>query len=55
MKMGDIRKARDQGMVAAYLNVSAIIFALVVAAVAVGVAIGVYSPIYYRQYRYYYG
>ena len=55
MKMGDIRKARDQGMVAAYLNIIAIIFALVVAAVAVGVAIGVYSPIYYRQYRYYYG
>ena len=54
MKMGDIRKARDQGMVAAYLNVSAIIFALVVAAVAVGVAIGVYGPIYYGI-RYYYG
>ena len=52
MKMGDIRKARDQGMVAAYLNIIAIVFALVVAAVAIGVAIGVYGPIYYRQYRY---
>ena len=52
MKIGDIRKARDQGMVAAYLNIIAIVFALVVAAVAIGVAIGVYGPIYYRQYRY---
>ena len=52
MKMGDIRKARDQGMVAAYLNIIAVVFALVVAAVAIGVAIGVYGPIYYRPYRY---
>ena len=50
MKMGDIRKARDQGMVAAYLNIIAIIFALVVASVAIGVAIGVYGPTYYRLY-----
>ena len=38
-------------MVAAYLNIIAIVFALVVAAVAIGVAIGVYGPIYYRQLR----
>ena len=51
LKIGDIRKARDQGMVTAYLNIIAIVFALVVAAVAIGVAIGVYGPIYYGRYR----
>jgi len=48
-KMGDIRLARDQGMVSAYLNVTAVIFALVIAAVAIGVAIGVYGPTYFLQ------
>lgn len=47
--MGDIRLARDQGMVSAYLNVTAVIFALVIAAVAIGVAIGVYGPTYFLQ------
>lgn len=47
--MGDIRLAREQGMVSAYLNVTAIIFALVVAAIAIGVTIGVYGPTYYLQ------
>lgn len=54
MKMGDIRKARDQGMVAAYLNIIAIVFALVVASVAIGVAIGVYGPTFYRLYGFRY-
>lgn len=48
-RMGDIRLARDQGIVSAYLNVTAIIFALVVAAIAIGVTIGVYGPTYYLQ------
>ena len=47
--MGDIRLARDQGIVSAYLNVTAVIFALVIAAIAIGVAIGVYGPTFYLQ------
>ena len=45
--MGNIKQARWQGLIAAYLNVTAVIFALVFAAVAMGAVLGIYGPTYY--------
>ena len=47
--MGDIKLARKQGMVAAYLNIIAIFFALVVVVVAVNAAVWGYSYTYLLQ------
>ena len=47
--MGDIKLARKQGIVAAYLNIIAIFFALVVAVVAVNAAVWGYGHTYLLQ------
>ena len=47
--MGHTKNARNQGMVAAYLNVAAVVIAFLVALLATGLAIGLYSPVYYLQ------
>ena len=49
LKMGEITKARNQGLLAAYMNLYAVIAALVVAAVVTGLVIGLYGPTYYRN------
>lgn len=51
LKLGDITMARNQGLVAAYMNLFAVIMALVVAAVTIGLVIGLYGPTYYREER----
>jgi len=45
--MGHTKNARNQGLVAAYLNVAAVAIAFLVALLATGLAIGFYAPIYY--------
>ena len=47
--MGHVNNARNQGLVAAYLNVAAVAIAFLVALLATGLAIGLYSPVYYLQ------
>ena len=47
--MGSIKLARNQGMVAAYLNFFAVIIAFVVALLVTGLVIGLYSPVYYLE------
>ena len=42
-KMGDIKLARRQGMIAAYLNFVAIVLALVVALVVTALVVGIYG------------
>ena len=42
MKRGDIRQARQYGMIAAYLNFTAITVALVVACLVIGLVAGIY-------------
>ena len=46
---GDINEAKKQGMIAAYLNVAAIVAALVAACVIMGLVLGLYGPVYARQ------
>ena len=48
-KMGHTEKARNQGLVAAYLNAAAVIIAFLVALLATGLAIGLYAPVYYLE------
>ena len=50
---GAIKVARRQGIVAAYLNIIAIIASLVVACVVMGLVLGLYGPIYARFVRNY--
>ena len=45
--MGDINLAKQRGLIAAYLNIAAIIFSLVVAVLAIGLTLGLYLPTYY--------
>ena len=53
--IGAVKVARKQGMIAAYLNVAAIVAALVVACLAMGLVLGLYGPLYARaQYCYIY-
>ena len=47
--LGVINEAKKQGMIAAYLNVAAIIAALVVACLVMGLVLGLYGPVYARQ------
>ena len=62
-QFGVINEAKKQGMIAAYLNVAAIIAALVVACLVMGPVLGLYGPVYAREqycnsrssYGYYYG
>ena len=49
LKRGDIKTARNQGLLAAYMNMFAVIAALVVAAVVTGLVIRFYGPTYYRD------
>ena len=46
---GLINEARKQGMIAAYLNLAAIVAALVVACLIMGLVLGLYGPVYARQ------
>lgn len=46
-KLGNTKTARNQGLIAAYLNVAAIIVAFVVALLVTGLTIGLYAPTYY--------
>ena len=43
---GAIKLAKKQGMIAAYLNVIAIVAALVVACLVMGLVLGLYGPVY---------
>ena len=45
---GAIKEARRHGIVAAYLNIAAIIASLVVACVVMGLVLGLYGPVYAR-------
>ena len=45
-KNGDIRRARMYGMIAAYLNFTAIAFALVFACLTVGLVVGIHGREY---------
>ena len=47
--LGVINEAKKQGMIAAYLNVAAIIAALVAACVIMGLVLGLYGPVYARD------
>ena len=47
LKQGEITAARNQGLLAAYMNLFAVIAALIVAAVTAGLVIGLYGPVYY--------
>ena len=47
--MSEITKARNQGLIAAYMNFFAVITAFVMAAVITGLVIGLYGPTYYRN------
>ena len=47
--IGAVNEARKQGIIAAYLNVAAIIAALVVACLVMGLVLGLYGPIYARE------
>ena len=47
--MGDIKLARKQGIVAAYLNITAIFFALVVCVIAISAAVFGYGHTYLLQ------
>ena len=47
--LGVINEAKKQGMIAAYLNVAAIIAALLVACLIMGLVLGLYGPEYVRQ------
>ena len=57
--LGAINEAKKQGMIAAYLNVAAIVAALVAACVIMGLVLGLYGPVYARALYcanpYYYG
>lgn len=44
---GDITAARNQGLLAAYMNFAAIIMAFVLAMLAIGLVIGLYSQEFY--------
>ena len=46
---GVINEARKQGMIAAYLNVAAIIAAIVVACLIMGLVLGLYGPVYVQE------
>ena len=55
---GAINEAKKQGMIAAYLNIAAIVAALVVACLVMGLVLGLYGPVYARlqycsNYNYY--
>ncbi len=41
--------ARQQGIIAAYLNIFAIIFSLVLAMLGTGLTLGLYLPVYYLE------
>ena len=43
---GAVKVAKKQGMIAAYLNVIAIVAALVVACLVMGLVLGLYGPVY---------
>ena len=49
MKRGNIRQARVYGMIAAYLNFTAIAVALVVACLSIGLVVGLYGYEYSLQ------
>ena len=46
---GAVKVAKKQGMIAAYLNVIAIVAALVVACLVMGLVLGLYGPVYTRN------
>ena len=46
-KLGAIKAARSQGMVAAYLSCTAAVFALILATILTGLVVGLYSGTYY--------
>ena len=48
-QIGVTNEAKKQGMVAAYLNVAAIVAALVVACLVMGLVLGLYGPVYAQQ------
>ncbi len=47
--LGQTKLARQQGMIAAYLNIFAIIFSLVLAMLGTGLTLGLYLPMYYGE------
>ena len=47
--IGDVTVAQRQGMIAAYLNIAAIVAALVVACLVMGLVLGLYGPVYARE------
>ena len=49
MKKGNIRQARQYGMIAAYLNFTAIAVALVIACLAIGLVVGLHGYEYNLQ------
>ena len=48
-RIGAVKVARKQGMIAAYLSVAAIVAALVVACLVMGLVLGLYGPVYARE------
>ncbi len=47
--LGQTELARQQGMIAAYLNIIAIIFSLVLAMLVIGLSLGIHLPEYYLE------
>ena len=47
--IGAVKVAKKQGMIAAYLNVAAIIAACVVACLVLGLVLGLYGPVYVQE------
>ena len=47
--IGAVKVARKQGMIAAYLNIAAIIAALVVAFLVMELALGLYGPVHVQE------
>ena len=51
-RIGAVKAARKQGMIAAYLNVAAIVAALVAVCLVMGLVLGLYGPVYAREQYY---
>lgn len=47
----DCKVAKKQGMIAAYLNIAAIVAALLVACLVIGLVLGLYGPKYMYMYK----
>ena len=46
---GDINNAKRNGLFAAFLTVTTIVFALLVAVIAIGLVLGVYAPAFFLE------